>query len=108
MFRLSGLTSRGPSILAFDPDETMLATVDRRSNANLWDVRTGRVLRVLEGHGGFINAFAFSPDGQTAATASFDGSGRLWDVKTGKTRKPLKISGYFQANALMSAPTAAR
>ena len=104
MFRLSGLTSRGVSILAFDPDETMLATVDRQFNANLWDVRTGRVLRALEGHRGIINAFAFSPDGRTAVTASVDGAAWLWDVKSGKARKPLKDSGFFQTNALMFSP----
>ncbi len=104
LFRLSGLTSSSVSILAFDPDETMLATVDRRWNANLWDTRSGKVVQTLQGHKGFINALALGPDGQIAATASLDGTARLWDVKSGKLRKLLKGSGFYGTNAMVFSP----
>ena len=101
LFRLAGLTSSGVSILAFNLQETMLATVDRSFNANLWDVSSGKVLRTLAGHKGFINGFAFSPDGQIAATSSLDGTVCLWDVKSGTLRKSLRGSGYYAVNTIL-------
>jgi WD40 repeat protein len=101
LFRLPGLTSSSTSILAFDPDETRLATVDRRFKANLWDLAAGKVVQTFEGHTNLINAFAFSPDGKSAATTSLDGTARLWDVKSGKTLKMLKGSGYYGTSAIV-------
>ena len=101
LFRLSGLTSSGPSILVFDSHESTLVTVDRDYRANLWDVKSGRIVRSLEGHKGLISAFAFSPDGKTAATASLDRTVRLWDVTMGKLQKSFTQSGDYEIKVIM-------
>ncbi len=77
--------------LMFAPDGRTLAAGDYENHIRLWDVTTGRELRLLEGHrrvpvSGKNGVFclAFSPDGATLASGAADGTVRLWDVKTGK------------------------
>ena len=52
--------------------------------ARLWDAETGRLLHVLEGHGGWVLSAEFSPDGTHIVTASSDRTARLWDAETGR------------------------
>src|SRR5204862_5217394 len=54
--------------VAFSPDGTTLASAGRGS-ANLWDVRTGRLLLSLDSRA-YTFSLAFSPDGSRLATAS--------------------------------------
>ena len=77
--------------LAFAPDGRTLAAGDYDNHIRLWDVTTGRELRLLEGHQRVsisgkngIFCLAFSPGGATLASGAADGTVRLWDVKTGK------------------------
>jgi NB-ARC domain/TIR domain/WD domain, G-beta repeat len=44
------------------------------------------LLRVLEGHGGWVRAVAVTPNGRTAVSASDDRTVRVWDLATGNTR----------------------
>ena len=59
----------------------------------VWDVATGKELRTLEGHGGWVNAVALSGDGRTAVSGSSDKTLKVWDVATGKELRTLEGHG---------------
>jgi WD40 repeat protein len=73
--------------LASSPDGRLLASAGG-SVVLLWDVRTGRVIRRIEGHEGYVHAAAYSPDGSRLATAGEDGRIRFWKAATGAHEDP--------------------
>src|SRR5262249_39304808 len=58
------------------------ASADR--TVRLWDVPTGRCLRVLEGHQAAVTAVALSPDGRLALSGGEDRTLKLWRLATGR------------------------
>lgn len=86
--------------LEFSPDGKRLATTqeavvrahyaDGRRHVfsdravRLWDVETGKELRVFRGHTNRVVWATFSPNGRRLATASWDNTARVWDVETGE------------------------
>jgi eukaryotic-like serine/threonine-protein kinase len=81
--------------IAFSRDGATLATLsDLETGARLWDAKTGRLVRSLRGHYGFVSQFALSPDGERLATASYDHTARLWDIATGESRE---LKGHTEA-----------
>jgi WD40 repeat protein len=77
--------------IAFSPDGLLLAAPCDDGRITLWDVTTGQVRTVLEGHKLPTTAVAFAPDGKRLATAAGDyhkrnvnGEVKLWDAATGK------------------------
>ncbi|KAI9339810.1 hypothetical protein DFJ73DRAFT_762802 [Zopfochytrium polystomum] len=50
----------------------------------LWDARTGRGIRTLEGHHNTVNAVAVSADGMWIVSGSKDTTVRVWDVQSGR------------------------
>ena len=64
------------------------------SQARLWDVKSGKELRVFQGQGAADFTFArirprFSPDGRCVTLADGANSVQIWDVATGKVVKSL-------------------
>jgi len=81
---------------AFSPDGTQVVTVSWDNTARLWEVSSGKLLFVLQGHNPSGNKVifgedhdrvyhaAFSPDGTQVVTASSDSTARLWSVSSGQ------------------------
>ena len=63
----------------FSPDGQTVLTASDDHTARLWEVASGRELRVLRGHRGPVRDAQFSADGRTMLTASDDTTARLWD-----------------------------
>jgi RNA polymerase sigma factor (sigma-70 family) len=78
----------GSMILALAPDGRTAAISEGQSALNLWDVRSGKLIRPIQpGKKGRpdAHALAFSPNGRMLASADDKAAGvRLWDVATGK------------------------
>jgi WD40 repeat protein len=68
---------------AFSPDGRRLVSASRDRDAILWDVASGRALRVLRAHFGPVSDAQFSPDGRWIATAGPRSVG-LWKASTGE------------------------
>ncbi len=75
--------------VAFSPDGQMLATCSSDRTAKLWDTRSDRLLRTIQGPTASMNTIDFSPDGQLLATGSGtnfccpSAGAKLWDVQSG-------------------------
>jgi WD40 repeat protein len=88
--------------IAFSPDGRTLATnsaigddsASGGGNIQLWDVRSGTLLRVLSGHRSRVLSVVFSTDGKKLATGSYDKIVRLWDVETGNLLRTLTAHNY--------------
>ena len=48
----------------------------------VWDVESGRCLRVLEGHTGHVRSVVWGADGRFAFSASANGVMRVWDLSS--------------------------
>ena len=86
--------------VAFSPDGKYLGTGSKDKTARLWDLATGKTIRVFTGHTDAVQGVAFSPDGKYLLTASDDTTARLWDIASGQTVKVFSgHSSYIEAVA---------
>ncbi|HZN22123.1 MAG TPA: WD40 repeat domain-containing protein, partial [Gaiellaceae bacterium] len=69
--------------VAFSPDGRRLLSASRDRDAILWDVASGKALRVLRAHFGPVSDARFSPDGRWIVTAGPRSVG-LWKASTGE------------------------
>src|SRR5262249_3302335 len=70
--------------LAFSPDGALVAEANDRGRVILWEVKSGKLLRVLEGHEDTVTGVTFSPDGRWLLSAGVDRTVRVWEVSTGR------------------------
>ena len=54
------------------------------NTARLWEVATGRQVRVFTGHSRAVSSVALSNDCKSLITASWDGTAKLWEVDSGR------------------------
>jgi hypothetical protein len=70
---------------AFAPDgKTALCGALYDGKLRLFDVATGKALKVLPGHADWVVGVAFAADGKLALSGGLDRTVKLWDVPTGR------------------------
>ena len=85
------------TLVAFAPDgQTIAAAGGATGNSSdtwdiwLWDMYSGDLKNILQGHMHEISSVAFAPDGKTIASASFDQTVRVWDADNGTLQNTLQ------------------
>ncbi len=76
--------------VAFSLDGRLALSGSQDGTVRLWEVETGRAVRVMEGHSDGVMSVAFGPDGRLALSGSEDGTVRLWEVETGRSMRVLE------------------
>ena len=61
----------------------------------LWNPRNGKLLHVLTGHTGWIQAVDFSPDSLYLASACEDETVKIWSVVKGECVKTLEVGSFI-------------
>jgi WD40 repeat protein/serine/threonine protein kinase len=86
----------GIKYLSFSPDGACLAATEEDDNVTLFELKTGKVLKVLPGHSGGSHSMDFSHDGRYLAVAvgplftENRGSVKIWDVAAGRPLRTLE------------------
>jgi WD40 repeat protein len=74
----------GVACVAFSPDSRLVATGCEDYSVRLWDVGSGQMVQMLQGHDSPITSIAFSPDGSMIVTCSLNTDVMLWNVLDGQ------------------------
>ncbi|KAI8646541.1 WD40-repeat-containing domain protein [Parasitella parasitica] len=77
-------------------DSNLLVTGSRDRNLKMWNIRTGQLLRTLEGHTASVLCLQF--DHRYIISGSSDGTLIIWDINTGRKLKTLKGHGESVLN----------
>jgi WD40 repeat protein len=80
--------------LHFSPDGKTLLSTSFDQTLRLWELSSGRLLRIFR-HPSLVLSGAFSPDGHQLASATANGEIYLWHAETGQLQKTL--SGHSQS-----------
>jgi WD40 repeat protein/transcriptional regulator with XRE-family HTH domain len=75
----------GVITIAILPDSSIMATGSSDHDVRLWDMKTGKCIRVLHGHESWVNSICFSQSEKNIlASGSSDRKVKIWNVLTGE------------------------
>lgn len=80
------------SAVTLSPDGMSIASVSRDRHLRLYNMNTGKILRVVKAHDASIRSVAFSPDSVHISTASRDGLVKIWESTFRKA--PIVLRGH--------------
>jgi WD40 repeat protein len=67
-------------VIAFSPNDKLLATGDESKQVEVWDVATSKRVTTFTGHFEPIRSLCFFPTRTELLSLAGDGTIRLWDV----------------------------
>jgi WD40 repeat protein/serine/threonine protein kinase len=93
--------------MAMSPDGAHLYTGSQDSILRRWNVQSGDLEAMGQGHSGYILYLACSPDGRLVATNSTENTVRLWDAATLQARR-VYHGHTSRVNSLVFSPDSTR
>jgi COMPASS component SWD3 len=75
--------------VAWSRDSRILGSASDDKCVNIWNVETGKLLRILRGHTHAVTSIDFNYKGNLVASGSADENVRVWDVNQGRCLKTL-------------------
>ncbi|WP_020475578.1 protein kinase domain-containing protein [Zavarzinella formosa] len=106
--KIAGDKAPGGAVsLLVDYNASLLVIGGLEGKSVVVDTATGRALRTLFGHSGYVSSMTLSPDGQTLATSADDQSIRLWNIGSGENVRTFPGHGA-KTTALSFSPTGAK
>lgn len=66
--------------IAFSLDGRLLVSGSHDKKVGIWDVQSGRLVKLLDGHEGVVLRVDMNSSGTLIASISWDGTVRLWGV----------------------------
>jgi small GTP-binding protein len=76
--------------VSWSPDGKRVAAGSADRYVRIWNVITGAVEHLLEGHQDSVQSVAWSPDGRQLASGSEDRTVRLWEASSGRGLRTLE------------------
>jgi WD40 repeat protein len=70
--------------MAISPNNKHIISTSDNNALRLWDITSGKTVRVMQGHNEQVTSVAFSPCGKKIASSGYDKTVRLWSAETGK------------------------
>jgi transcription initiation factor TFIID subunit 5 len=80
----TGHSSLNVNCVEWHPNCNYIITGSDDKTARLWDIQTGRTVRLMSGFSSGVNAVQIDPSGRYAAVAEYSGIVHLWDLGNGK------------------------
>ena len=80
----------GVTSVAVSPNGNIIASGSNDETINIWDAKTGKLLRTLEGHTRGVNSVKIARDGYTVVSGSDDATIRVWNANTGELLRTLE------------------
>lgn len=98
---LTGHTDVVNSVV-LSPDGKMLASGSNDKTVIIWDLATGKALKVLKGHVWKVTSVSWSSDGQNLVSTGNEGETIVWDVSSGKVLATIKKLGNNARSAVFN------
>jgi WD40 repeat protein len=70
--------------VAVTPDGGQAISGSSDKTLKVWDLKTGKLVRTLEGHRGWVWAVAVTPEGGHAISGSYDRTLKVWELDSGR------------------------
>lgn len=85
--------------VAFSNDGALLAAGTSTGSVEIWDVKTRKKIRSMQGPSAMVRSVDISPDRKLVLSASGDGTATLWDLRTGVGIRTVTSEerGFFSA-----------
>jgi len=77
--------------VVISPNGETIVSGSMDGSIRVWDIKTGKLLKIFQGHKKWINTVAISQNGEMIVSASSDKTIKVWNFKTGKLIKTLQV-----------------